>query len=57
MVITSLKEVDEKFMYRLDIQCSNNQSKYEALIISLKILKSLDVKTVHIVGDSQLVIN
>ena len=44
-------------MYRLDVQYSNNQVEYEALIISLKLLKSLDVTIVQIMGDSQLVIN
>ena len=56
-VITSHEGVDKKFMYRLDVQCSNNQAEYEALIIGLKLLKSLDVKTVQIMRDSQLVIN
>ena len=46
VVITSPEGVNKKFMYRLDVQCSNNQAKYEAFIISLKLLKSLDVKTV-----------
>ena len=57
MVINSPEEVDKKFMYRLDVRCSNNQAEYEALIISLKLLKSLNVQTVQIMGDSQLVIN
>ena len=57
MVITSPKEVDKKFMYQLDIQCSNNQAEYEAIIIGLKLLKSLNVKNVQVMGDSQLVIN
>ena len=33
IVITSSEGVEEKFIYRLDIQCSNNQAKYEAFII------------------------
>ena len=57
VVITSPKIVDKKFMYRLDVQCSDNQAGYEALIISLKLLRSLDVKTVQIMGYSQLLIN
>ena len=57
VVITSPERVDEKFMYRLDVQCSNNQVEYEALIISLKLLKSLDMTTVQIMGDSKLVVN
>lgn len=34
--------------------CSNNRAEYEALII---ILKEVDVLTIEIIGDSQLVIN
>ena len=52
VVITSLKGVHKKFIYQLDVQCSNNQAEYEALIISLKLLKSLYVKTMQIIGDS-----
>ena len=59
VVITNpnLEGVDKKFIYQLDVQCSNNQVKFEALIISLKLLKYLDVKTVQIIEDSQLAFN
>ncbi|XP_059630013.1 uncharacterized protein LOC132272978 [Cornus florida] len=40
-----------------EIECSNNQAEYEALIIGLEILLEMTVKDVHIVGDSSLVIN
>ena len=50
VVITSPEGVDKKFMYRLDVQCSNNQAEYEALIIGLKLLKSLGAKAVQIIG-------
>ena len=36
------------------MQLSNKQAKYEAFIVGLNLLKSLDVQ---IMGDSQLVIN
>ncbi|XP_059635626.1 uncharacterized protein LOC132277797 [Cornus florida] len=45
------------FSFFLDFRCSNNQVKYEALIIGLEILLKMAVKDVHIVGDSSLVIN
>ena len=44
------------FTYELDPNCTNNQAKYEALIIGLRILVSMDVQSVQIMGDSQLVI-
>ena len=52
VVITSPERVDKKFMYRLNVQYSNNQVEYEALIIGLKLLKSLDMTNVQIMGDS-----
>ena len=43
-----------KFASQLAGVCSNNRAEYEALII---ILKEVDVLTIEIIGDSQLVIN
>ena len=40
-----------------EITCSNNQAKYEALIVGLEILIGLQVHAVDIFGDSQLVVN
>ena len=43
-------------MCSLDLQCSNNQVEYQALIIGLRILLSIEAKVIKIGGDSQLVI-
>lgn len=43
-----------QFAFQLEGVCSNNRAEYEALII---ILKEVDVLTMEIIGDSQLVIN
>ena len=40
-----------------NVQYFNNQIEYQTLIIGLKLFKSLDVKAVQIMGDSQIVIN
>ena len=42
--------------YKLAFDCSNNEAKYEALIIGLKILKNLSARRILVYGDSELVI-
>ena len=43
-------------MCSLDLQCSNNQAEYQALILGLKLLLTMDAKVITIMKDSQLVI-
>ncbi|XP_021807702.1 uncharacterized protein LOC110751535 [Prunus avium] len=43
--------------YHGHVRCTNNQTEYEALIISLGILKEMKATRVLVYGDSQLVIN
>ncbi|KAH9319975.1 hypothetical protein KI387_021744, partial [Taxus chinensis] len=43
--------------FKLDFDCTNNIAKYEALILGLQAAYALDVKSINIFGDSQLVIN
>lgn len=45
-----------RYSFQLDFDCTDNQGKYEALIISLELLLHLGVKTITIKGNSQLVI-
>lgn len=45
------------FSYKLYFECTNNVSEYEALILGIKMIKSLEIKKVSIYGDSELVIN
>ena len=56
IVIISPNKVESKYMCSLDLQCSNNQAKYQALTLGLKILLSMEAKVIKILGDSQLVI-
>lgn len=42
--------------YKLAFDCSNNEAKYEALIVGLKILNKLNAKRISVYGDSKLVI-
>ena len=42
--------------FKFDFNCTSNQAEYEALIIGLEILLEMGASTVHIKGDSDLVI-
>ena len=42
--------------YRLNFRCTNNMAEYEALLLGLKLVKSLQAIKVSILGDSDLVI-
>jgi ribonuclease HI len=44
------------FAYKLDFPCSNNEAKYEALLVGLRVAKELGVKKLQVFGDSELVI-
>ena len=52
IVIASPNGVESKYMCSLDLQCSNNQVEYQALILGLKVLLSMDAKMIKILGDS-----
>jgi ribonuclease HI len=40
---------------RLEYFCTNNQAEYEAIVLGLQILSSMDVKHVEVLRDSLLV--
>ena len=46
----------EGHAYRLSFRCTNNIAEYEALLLGLKVIKSLGAVRVSILGDSDLVI-
>ena len=56
IVITSPNGVESKYMCSLDLQCSNDQAKYQALIFRLRQLLTMDTKVIKILRDSQIVI-
>ncbi|XP_070668917.1 uncharacterized protein [Malus domestica] len=45
------------FSLKLDFECTNNQAKYEALVIGLSVLHDLWATHVLVLDDSELVIN
>jgi ribonuclease HI len=45
------------YSFTLTLAVSNNVTDYEALIIGLKIAHSMGISTLHVYGDSQLIVN
>jgi ribonuclease HI len=52
----SPRGVKKEMGERLDFRCTNNQSKYEALIVGLRYVIDMGVNDVEVFGDSQLVV-
>ena len=46
----------EGHAYRLNFRCINNMAEYEALLLGLKLIKSLGAVRISVLGDSDLVI-
>lgn len=46
----------EGHAYRLNFKCTNNMAEYEALLLSLKLIKALGAAEVSILSDSDLII-
>ena len=43
--------------FKLAFQCTNNEAKYEALLLGCNMLRDKEVKRIYVQGDSKLVIN
>ena len=56
IIIISQNGIKTTLSFNLTFKCTNNQAKYEALVIDLEILMELGAQEVHIIGDSQLVL-
>ena len=52
-ILKSLGE-EHTFAYKLHFPCSNNEAKYEALLVGLKVAKRLSIKRLKVFGDSEL---
>ena len=55
-MIISPRGVKTTLSFNMAFECTNNQSKYEALVIGLEILLDLGEKDVRVIKDSQLVL-
>jgi hypothetical protein len=56
IVLVSPSDVSFDLSSRLKTYCTNNQAKYEALLLGLELLNCMGVKHVKAFGDSQLVV-
>ena len=56
IVIISPKGIKTTLSFNLAFKCTNNKAEYEALVIGLEILLELGAQEVHIIGNSQLVL-
>ena len=56
VVLQSPKGDKLKYKVRLQYQKTNNEVEYEALLKGLELAKSLEVESIVVQGDSQLVI-
>ena len=58
IVVLTISPTDEptRLMFELQYECLNNEAKYEALILGLKVLLSQKVKHVKIIGNSLFVV-
>ncbi|XP_050883645.1 uncharacterized protein LOC127086868 [Lathyrus oleraceus] len=56
VLILSPKVGPTKFKYKINKKCSNNEAKYEALIVGLQLLKELGASLIEGMGDSELII-
>ncbi|XP_028066827.1 uncharacterized protein LOC114269663 [Camellia sinensis] len=56
IVLTSKSGEKLYFSYKLDFYCSNNEAKYEALILGLIAAEKHSIKKIQIRGDSKLIV-
>jgi ribonuclease HI len=45
------------FSYRLEFDCTNNIDEYEALILGLNLTIDMNIMTLHVRGDSNLIVS
>ena len=51
-----IQNTNQSYSYKLDFPCTNNIVEYEALLLSLQLLKQLQAQKISILGDSELII-
>ena len=57
IILKSLEGDKLKYAAHLQYQTTNNEAEYETLLKGLELAKSLEVDSIVIQGDSQLIIN
>ncbi|XP_073103852.1 uncharacterized protein [Elaeis guineensis] len=56
LILTNSERVVTEYVLRFDFKASNNQAEYEALLVSLKIAKELEIDSLKVFIDSQLIV-
>ena len=54
-ILTNFEGVITEYAHRFNFKASNNQAEYEVLLTSLKIIKKLDIDSLKVFTDSQLI--
>jgi ribonuclease HI len=55
-----LRSPDKKttlFSYRIEFNCTNNIEEYEALILGVHLGINMNIKNLHVKGDSDLIVS
>lgn len=56
VVLTSLEGKSLALSYKIAFACTNNEAKYEALVLGLLVARSIGIKNILVKGDSNFVI-
>ena len=56
LILTSLDGIDTEYALRFGFQASNNEAKYEAVIVGLNLAHFMEVDQLEVSSDSQLVV-
>ena len=56
VILEGPNNITLEYSFRFDFQVTNNQVKYKALVVSLRLAKEVSAKTLSIKSDSQLII-
>ncbi|XP_020417963.1 uncharacterized protein LOC109948679 [Prunus persica] len=57
LVLTTLEGLKIEYALRFNFRTSNNEAEYEALLVGLRLAKSMSAKQIRIHSDSQLIVN
>ena len=56
LILTSLDGIDIEYALRFGFRASNNEAEYEAIIVGLNLIHSMEVHQLEVCSDSQLVV-
>ena len=56
LILINLKGIFTEYALRFNFKASNNQAEYEALLVSLKITKELNINSLKVFSDLQLIV-